>query len=35
VRAWGRPDIGAFEFRGDTIFRDGFKLNDPPTGCSS
>jgi hypothetical protein len=35
VRAWGRPDIGAFEFRGDTIFSDGFELNDPPTGCSS
>ena len=34
VRAWGGPDIGAFEFRGDTLFRNGFELDEPPAGCS-
>lgn len=34
VRAWGTPDIGAYEFRGDTLFRNGFERNERPIGCS-
>lgn len=33
ARAWGRPDLGAYEVHGDSIFRDGFEREAQPVGC--
>lgn len=33
ARAWGPPDIGAWEHRGDTIFHGDFELHTTPNRC--
>ena len=34
ARAWGPPDIGAWEHRGDTIFHGDFELHTTPNRCT-